>query len=118
MTSCGEPSRSSQVRASAYSVGRDRFDEVAGHRDVVGLDRVEIADDGIENLDAMDIFAAALPVDETEPALAGKLYELRTQRQMQVGQLGKKEHRRIMIRESCGEQWPVAANCRRITNCR
>jgi hypothetical protein len=43
----------------------------------------------------MDIFALALPIDETEAAFARKLDSLRRERQMQVGEMGECEHRAL-----------------------
>ena len=59
----------------------------------------------------MDVLAPAVPVDEAEPALAGKLGKPRRRPQMQVGDMGEHEHRAMMIRESCGSQWLARARC-------
>jgi hypothetical protein len=54
----------------------------------------------------MDIFAATVPVDETEPAFADELVEPGPHRQVQIGYMGENEHRGMMQRESSLEQWP------------
>ena len=67
-----------EPRARPRVFDRQRqIDEVAGHSDVVGRDRFQVARNRIEHLGAVDIFASTVPIDETEPALARKLGKLR-----------------------------------------
>ena len=69
-----------------------QIDQVAGHGDVVGAAGLEVARDRIERLDAVHFLAPTMPVDEAEPALAGKLDEARPHGQVQIGEVGKREH--------------------------
>ena len=72
--------------ARACVFARERqIDQITGDRNVVDGLAFEIVRDGVECLAAVNIFAAAMPIDEAEPALAGKLAEPRPDRQMQVG---------------------------------
>jgi hypothetical protein len=41
----------------------------------------------------VDVFAPALPIDETEATFARKLDALGRERQMQVGEMSESEHR-------------------------
>ncbi len=101
VTSRGGPSVSSQRARALVFVRQRQIDQIAGHRDVVGVARFQIAGDGIENFGPMDVFAFALPVDEAEPALAHKLRKPRPRRrQMQVGQMGESEHPRFSIADT------------------
>ena len=69
------------------------IDQIPGHRDVVGAGGLQVARDRVERLAAMDVFAAAMPVDVAEPALAGELKKPRPQRHVQIGQMCENEHR-------------------------
>jgi hypothetical protein len=52
----------------------------------------------------MNVFAAAMPVDVAEPAFAGELEKPRAKRHVQVGQMRKNEHRRMMLCDSSRSQ--------------
>ena len=100
VTRSGVPTDSSQVRAQAYSDGQRQIDEIAGDGDVVGAARLQIAGDRVQRLDAVDVFAPAMPIDEAKPALAGKFSEpARPHREVQVGDMGEREHLAMMLCE-------------------
>ena len=99
-----------QPRLRPHIFGRNReIDEVAGHRDMVGRGRLQVARQRLDHLAAVDKFALAVPIDEAEAALAGELLEPRPRGKMQIGEVAEHEHRGMMLRESCREQWRNAA---------
>ena len=107
-----------QPRLRPHIFGRYReIDEVAGHRDMVGGGRLQVARQRLDHLAAVDKFALAVPIDEAEAALAGELLEPRPRGKMQIGEVAEHEHRGMMLRESCREQWRRQCAAR-FTNCR
>ena len=48
----------------------------------------------------MHIFALAVPVDQAEPAFAGKLGEPRPRCEVPVGHMGKREHCQVIYARS------------------
>jgi len=73
--------------------GQRKVAEIAGDDDVFGGSRLQIARDRRQHIGAMDVFALTLPIDVAEAALARELGRFRRQRQMQVRQMRKCEHR-------------------------
>src|SRR5262249_58456357 len=71
--------------------GKREIDEVAGHRDVVDVGRREVVLDEREHLGTMDGVAPAIPVDETEAALVGKLERARRRNgpEVRIGEVGE-----------------------------
>ncbi len=69
------------------------IDEIAGHRDVVGLPLDEVAGQQVEDLAAMHEFPPAMPIDIAEHALAHELAAAgpRHRAQMDVGEMGEGE---------------------------
>jgi len=85
---CFEPAPGPRIFA-----GQREINEIAGHRDMADGSRLQIARDRVQHVRPVDVFALALPIDETEGALARKLDALRRERQMQVGEMSECEHR-------------------------
>jgi hypothetical protein len=79
---------------------------------------MQILGDGVEGFDAVDVFAATVPIDEAEPAFAGELFKPGSHRQVQVGYMGEDKHRGMMQRESSAEQCLRTAAGARLTKCR
>ena len=84
-------------------LGQAEIDEVAGHGDVVGVLLGQVARQAIEDLAPMGEFPPAMPVDETEHALAHQLAALheRQRAQMNVGEVGEGEHGASLLRWWC-----------------
>ncbi len=85
---CREPGTSAGV-----FVRQREIDEVAGDRDVVETLRFQVAGYRIKDFGTMNGAALAIPVYKAQPALAHKLRKPRRRSRMQVGKMGKREHR-------------------------
>ena len=88
-------SEAAQPRAGLRELGRQgQIDQIAGDRDVIGRDRMQVAHQGIEN--GLDVVAppAQLPREVTEQALVRQLRPGygRQLAEVQVGDVGEPEH--------------------------
>ena len=63
------PDRFEPLPRALVFVGQRQVDQIAGDRDVIGAVRLEIAGDGGKNFRPVNVFAFALPVDETKACL-------------------------------------------------
>ena len=72
-----------------------QVDQIAGDRDVVRLLRLQVRDQRIEHLAAMEFLPVALPVEIAERAFAREIAQAarRQRRQMRIGQMGQRECR-------------------------
>ena len=88
-------SETAQPRAGLHELGRQRqIDQIAGDRDVIGLDRMQVAHQGIEN--GLEVAAppTQLPGQIAEQALVRQLRpgDGRQLAKVQVGDVGEPEH--------------------------